>query len=106
MAGQAPEPVTAMIDLFHMPCSQLAGFGIGIPFLVAIRAFIEIRCILAWQDRERGGIGIRMNNSGLLRISLPGTGDARCDKRDYHRKPSQHDSAPPRVFRCLNKAMC
>ena len=43
MAGQAPEPVAAVVDFAHMPCSQPAGFRVRIPFLVAFRTVVEFR---------------------------------------------------------------
>jgi hypothetical protein len=41
VAGQAPEPVAAVINFAGMPCSQSADFWISIPFLVATRTVLE-----------------------------------------------------------------
>ena len=85
VAGQAPEPVAAMINFTYMPCLQSARFRVRIPFIVATRTVLEFQLIVAWLDSELGSFGIAL--SGLAGISLPGTSDARCcDRKNYRQQ--------------------
>jgi hypothetical protein len=89
MAGQAPEPVAAMIDLAHMPRPQPAGFRIDVLFLVATRTIAELQFFIAGLDREVRGFGVELV-SGLACISLRGSEDAWHAESDNHPQPSQH----------------
>jgi hypothetical protein len=84
MAGQAPEPVAAMIDLAHMPCPQSTGFRIDVLFLVATRTVTELQFFVARLDRESGSFRVEL--SSLARISLFGSNDARYGDGDNYRQ--------------------
>jgi hypothetical protein len=89
MAGQAPEPVAAVINFLGVPGLEPTRFGIGVSFFMAPRTGLKFRFLVAPLNGECGGLGVKLIFF-LVRLELCRGNQARCANRENNWQPSQH----------------